>query len=220
MEIKWFGHAWFGVDVDGVRLIFDPLPEKYQKKLGPSVDLELARKADVILISHSHTDHWGRDIIRSLRKPGTAVISPRKPANKIGEDVKVVEAGQGVEFGQVSVLAVPAYNMRKIYHRRGKGVGYLVTVGGKTIYHAGDTDHIPEMSNFGKVDVAFLPIGGKYTMDVNDAALAAKAISPRVVIPMHNMTTKPAELARILGDVPGLRIEPMEPGQTLSLTDL
>lgn len=217
MEIKWFGHAWFSVDVDGVRLVFDPLPEKYQKKLGPDVELDLDRKADVILISHSHADHWGRDIIRSLMKPGTVIISPRKPANKIGDGVKVVEAGQQVELDRISIRAVPAYNMRKIYHRRGKGVGYLVTVGGKTIYHAGDTDFIPEMSTFGKVDVAFLPIGGKYTMDVNDAALAAKAISPRVVVPMHNMTTRPAQLALLLVDAPAIRVEPMVPGQILWL---
>jgi L-ascorbate metabolism protein UlaG (beta-lactamase superfamily) len=216
MEIKWFGHAWFGVTIDGVRLVFDPLPPKYQKRLSAKVDLDTNVKADVILVSHSHSDHWGKEVIRSLQGPQTAIVSPRKPANKIGEDVNVVEAGEWLMLGKASVLAVPAYNLRKFYHRKGKGVGYLVTVAGMTIYHAGDTDFIPEMATLGKVDVAFLPIGGRFTMDVNEAALAARAIAPRLVVPMHNMSTKPTELARLLEDVPAIKVEAMEPGQTIN----
>ena len=220
MEIKWLGHSWFRINADGINLDFDPLPKKYRKKLGINEEFESASKADLILVSHSHGDHWNRDTIQSLKGPRTIVVAPRKPANRIGDDVKVIEAGQKLVFDRVSVLAVPAYNLRKFYHRRGKGVGYLITVGGKTIYHAGDTDFIPEMSSLGKVDVAFLPIGGRFTMDVNEAALAAKAISPRLLVPMHNMGTEPAVLARLLQDVPTIRVEPMKPGQVIELKDI
>jgi len=220
MEIKWLGHSWFRVSADGINVDFDPLPRKYRKKMGIAEELESASKADLILISHSHGDHWDKDTIQSLKGSRTIVVAPRKPANRIGGDVKVIEAGQKLVLDRVNVLAVPAYNLRKFYHRRGKGVGYLITVGGKAIYHAGDTDFIPEMSSLGKVDVAFLPIGGRFTMDVNEAALAAKAISPRLLIPMHNMGTEPALLARLLQDVPTIRVEPMKPGQVLELKDI
>ena len=220
MEIKWLGHSWFRVSADGINLDFDPLPQKYRKKMGIAEGFESASKADLILISHSHGDHWDRDTIQSLKGPRTIVVAPRKPANRIGDGVKVIEAGQKLVLDRVSVLAVPAYNLRKFYHRRGKGVGYLVTVGGKTIYHAGDTDFIPEMSALGKVDVAFLPIGGRFTMDVNEAALAAKAITPHLLVPMHNMGIEPALLARLLQDVPTIRVEPMKPGQVIELKDI
>ncbi len=220
MEIKWLGHSWFSINVDGIDLDFDPLPKKYRKKLEITGGFEPTSKADLILVSHSHGDHWDGDTIRSLKGPRTNIVAPREPANRIGDNVKVIEAGQKLVFDRVSVLAVPAYNLCKFYHRRGKGVGYLVTVDGKTIYHAGDTDFIPEMSSLGKVDVAFLPIGGKYTMDVNEAALAAKAISPRLLVPMHNLDTDPAELARLLQDIPTIRVEPMRSGQVIQIEDI
>jgi L-ascorbate metabolism protein UlaG (beta-lactamase superfamily) len=220
MEITWQGHSWFEVVTDGVRIDFDPLSEKYQKKLGAIPGPDFSNKADVILVSHSHGDHWDKETIEALRGPGTVIIAPRKPANRLGAGVRVVEAGQTVDLDKVKVRAVAAYNLHKFYHRRGKGVGYLVTVGGRTLYHAGDTDFIPEMSSLGQVDVAFLPIGGRFTMPVDEAALAAKAVSPRLLIPMHCLDTDPAELARLLKDVPSIRVEPMRPGQVLTPKDM
>ncbi len=219
LEIKWLGHSWFRIDADGVSLHFDPLPEKYRKKLGLAEMLEPETKADFILVSHSHGDHWDRETIQSLRGPRTVVIAPRKPANRIGDGAVVIESGQTLSYDKVSVRATPAYNLRKFYHRRGKGVGYLVTIGGRTIYHAGDTDFIPEMKDLGKVDVALLPIGGRFTMDVKEAAMAAKAISPRLLIPMHNLDTNPGEIGRLLEDQPNIRVEPMKPDQVFVLKD-
>jgi L-ascorbate metabolism protein UlaG (beta-lactamase superfamily) len=218
LRIKWLGHSWFRVSADEVNVDFDPLSKKYRKKLGLAEEPGPASKSDLILISHSHGDHWDRDTIQSLRGPGTIVVAPRKPANRI-RDARVIEAGQKLVLDRVSVLAVPAYNLRKIYHRRGKGLGYLVTIGGRTIYHAGDTDFIPEMAKLGKVDVAFLPIGGRFTMNVSEAASAAKAISPSVLIPMHNLETNPGEIGRFFEDQPNIRVEPMKPGQVFVLED-
>jgi L-ascorbate metabolism protein UlaG (beta-lactamase superfamily) len=219
VEIKWLGHSWFRIDVDGISIHFDPLSRKYRKKLGYTEKLESDKKADFILVSHSHGDHWDEETIQSLRGPGTVVIAPRKPANRIGGEVKVIESGQTLSFDRVIIQAVPAYNLRKIYHRRGKGVGYLVTVGGRTIYHAGDTDLIPEMAELGKIDVAFLPIGGRFTMDVKEAAMAAKTIAPRVLIPMHALSTDPTEIGLLLEDAPNIKVEPMKPDQVIVLKD-
>ena len=219
LEIKWLGHSWFRIVADGVSLDFDPLSKKYVKKLGIAEGLDSSIKSDFIMVSHSHGDHWDRETIKSLRGPRTVVIAPKNPANKIGDDVTTIVAGQKLAFERLSVLAIPAYNLRKIYHRRGKGVGYLVMVGGKTIYHAGDTDFIPEMTTLGKVDVALLPIGGRFTMDVDEAANAARAISPSLLIPMHNLDTDPKELVRLLQGFQNIKVEPMVPGQVIEVKD-
>jgi L-ascorbate metabolism protein UlaG (beta-lactamase superfamily) len=219
LEIKWLGHSWFRIVADGVCIHFDPLSEKYRKKLGLATTFESEPKADFILVSHSHSDHWDKETIQALKGPRTVVIAPRKPANRIGDGTAVIESGQTLSYDKVGVRVIPAYNLRKFYHRLGKGVGYLVTIDGRTIYHAGDTDFIPEMKGMGKVDVAMLPIGGRFTMDVREAAMAAKAISPRLLIPMHNLETNPGEIGRLLEDQPDIRVEPMKPGQVFVLKD-
>jgi len=83
-------------------------------------------------------------------------------------------------------------------HHKGEGVGYLLTVNGKTIYHAGDTDFIPEMRGLGDVDVALLPIGGTFTMDIEEAIEAVVAIKPKIVIPMHYLKANPQEFKKKL----------------------
>jgi len=101
-------------------------------------------------------------------------------------------------FGDIKIKAVEAYNTEqgnstKKVHHKGDCVGYLITSEGKTIYHAGDTDFIPEMRELRDIDVALLPIGGTFTMDIQEAVEAAIAIKPKVVIPMHNFKADPQE---------------------------
>jgi len=110
----------------------------------------------------------------------------------------VIEAGEEITIDDVTLKAVEAYNIpranstKKVPHRKGNGVGYLMTLEDKTIYHAGDTDLIPEMGELGSVDVALLPIGGRtFTMDVQEAVEAAIAIKPKVAIPMHIFEADP-----------------------------
>jgi L-ascorbate metabolism protein UlaG (beta-lactamase superfamily) len=92
---------------------------------------------------------------------------------------------------KVSVTAVHAYNVKRFrtpgnpFHPKGAGVGYIITIGNHVIYHAGDTDLIPEMKELGRVDVALLPVGDTYTMDIPEAVEAAKTIKPSIAIPMH-----------------------------------
>ena len=173
VEVEWLGHAGFKLKSEAV-VYLDP----YLLSSDPE-------KADVIMITHEHYDHCDPDRVRQLSKEGTVVVTTAACAAKLGGDVSVVEAGDEVTVENIAIKAVPAYNIGKPYHSRGKGVGYVFRLGGKRIYYAGDTDLIPEMGELGEVDIAILPVGGTYTMDVSEAAEAAGVIGPEVAIPMH-----------------------------------
>ncbi len=163
---------------------------------------EPSEKADIVLVTHSHTDHCDQSKIKKVRKEDTVIIAPEDCALKIGGKVKTLEAGDEMTVDGVRVRAVEAYNVKRFrspgnpYHPKKFGVGYLIGVEGKTIYHAGDTDFIPEMRQLGHVDVALLPSGDTYTMDNVEAAEAAVAINPRTAIPMHRWNTRPEEFRR------------------------
>ncbi len=189
--IKWLAHASFQVNAEG-RIIYVDL-EKYS---------EASEKADLILVTHSHTDHCDPAKIKEVRKEDTVIIATDHCVPKIGGSVKTLKAGEETVVDNIKVRAVEAYNYKRFrspgtpYHPKGLGVGYLITIEGKTIYHAGDTDFIPEMRELGQIDVALLPSGGTYTMDNAEAAEAALAINPKVVIPMHRWDTDPEEFKK------------------------
>jgi L-ascorbate metabolism protein UlaG (beta-lactamase superfamily) len=190
LSLKWLGHASFLINIEGKALVYDPQKSDY---LG---------KADLILVSHSHFDHLDVSEIEKIRKKDTIVIAPENCKSKIPTAIKSLKPGQEATFGKVKVKAVEAYNVKRFrspgvpFHPRGLGVGYLIFGEGKTIYHAGDTDFIPEMKQLGHIDVALLPSGGTYTMDSADAAEAALAIKSAVVIPMHRGDTDPEEFRK------------------------
>jgi len=141
--------------------------------------------ADVILITHDHFDHCSPADVARIRTPATVVIGPAEVAAKLKAPVEVIKPGETRTVRGVTVKAVPAYNTAKAFHPRADGkVGFVVTVGGVTYYHAGDTDAIPEMAGLAP-DVALLPVGGTYTMTADEAAGAARAIRPKVAVPMH-----------------------------------
>ncbi|HUL40047.1 MAG TPA: MBL fold metallo-hydrolase [Methanomassiliicoccales archaeon] len=217
MEVIYHGHSWFEVSADGKDVHFDPLPDRFRRRMGIEHKPSLDRKADLVAITHSHRDHWDRRIISELMGDGTGLIAPMKAAKAYGTCAKVIAEGQVMEVDGMSIKAVPAYNIGRPFHLRGRGVGYLLTIGGKTIYHAGDTDDIPEMSSLGKVDLALLPIGGTFTMDAEGAARSARRLSPKVVVPMHYRRRDPSELKRLLASDAGIRVEVMRPGDTLRL---
>jgi L-ascorbate metabolism protein UlaG (beta-lactamase superfamily) len=188
--IKWLGHASFQISVEGKIIYTDPYSGKYSEKAG------------LILVTHSHGDHCSVAKIKSVRTADTVVFAPEDCVKKIKGTVKTLKAGEEATVGKVKVRAVEAYNVKRFkspgnpFHPKGFGVGYLVTALGKIVYHAGDTDFIPEMKQLGHVDVALLPSGGTYTMDNAEAAEAALAINPLVVVPMHRWDTKPDEFKR------------------------
>ena len=172
-DIHWLGHA--RVRIDGpITIYIDPW------KLGKD-----AIPADLILITHGHHDHLSVKDIAKIAKPDTIIICPAACASELSGDVRTIAAGDSIDLGQVRIEAVPSYNKHKPFHPKKAGnVGYVVQVDGRHIYHAGDTDLIPEMSEI-RCDVALLPIGGTYTMNAREAARAAELLHAKVVIPIH-----------------------------------
>ena len=178
-RLHWLGHASFRLDGPPT-IYFDPW--RLKGKLP---------QADVILVSHEHQDHCSPKDVKRVSRPETVIVASSEAAKKLRGDVRVLRPGEQVTVGDVTIEAVPAYNVNKFrspgvpFHPKEAGhVGYVVTVGGERLYFAGDTDHIPEMDDL-RCDVALLPVGGTYTMDAEEAAQAATAIGPKVAVPMH-----------------------------------
>lgn len=144
--------------------------------------------ADLILITHAHVDHFRPDEIERLRRPGTKLVAPHDVARELSGDVTPVRPGETHDVAGVRFSTVPAYNTREEaleFHPRAKDwVGYVLELGGVSYYHAGDTDHAPELDDV-RADVALLPIGGHFTMDWREAAGLAKAIGPSLAVPIH-----------------------------------
>jgi L-ascorbate metabolism protein UlaG (beta-lactamase superfamily) len=207
ISVKWLGHASFEVRADDKTIYIDPYEGEYKDK------------ADLILVSHSHDDHCELSKIKKIRKEHTLVIAPPDCVSKIGGNVKTLKPGDKVSVEDITVEAVAAYNHKRFrspgkpFHPKGLGVGYLVTIGGKTIYHAGDTDFIPEMTNLRNVYLALLPSGGTYTMDNPEAGEAALAIKPEFVIPMHRWDTNPSEFKNDVEAKSKIRVILLNPGE-------
>lgn len=220
MEFTWVegSTSWFRIRTGGKIIHIDP---SYSPK-GHSHGPEMNDKADLILITHSHGDHFQKGTVEQLAGSSTMIVAPENVAKRFGPagNFKVAAPGEEHDLGWVKVKAVYAYNLGlkgHLFHKKGKCLGYLILVDGMTLYHAGDTELIPEMGQLGKVDLAMLPIGGTFTMDVASAAEAAKTIGARFVVPMHNLKTPTGELkSRLAGDpdiqvilaVPGKPFEP------------
>ncbi len=124
------------------------------------------------------------------------MIAPMQCVKELGKSITVVKPGDTINVEDIIIKAVPAYNTKggnstKKVHRMGQGVGYVLEVAGNRIYHAGDTDLIPEMHHLGVLDLALLPIGGTYTMDIEEATNAALAINAGTVVPIHHLRANP-----------------------------
>jgi L-ascorbate metabolism protein UlaG (beta-lactamase superfamily) len=165
-------------------------------------DLSKAKQADLVLITDIHGDHMSPDGVAKVRKAGAPVVMPAavqtQAADKIPAPVEVLANGG------VSVEAVPMYNLQRgpaagqLFHTKGRGNGYVVTLGGKRIFFAGDTECVPEIKALKNIDVAFMPMNLPYTMPPSEAADCVKAFKPKVVYPYHFQGQKPEEFQQAL----------------------
>jgi len=155
-------------------------------------------KADVIFVTHEHPDHYDPKALDMLRTPTTTVVANPRVAAMV-QGAQAMKNGDTKDVLGVRVEAVPAYNMvRTQYHPKGRDNGYIFNIGGKRIYFAGDTEATPEMKALKNIDVAFLPINLPFTMPPSEAAEAAKAFKPKLLIPYHQGPANPQEVADAL----------------------
>ena len=152
------------------------------------IDLETS-DADIIFITHDHYDHMDVDSINKVKNDSTIVVAPKSMEGVIRKiefkDYIYLEPNEETNIGDINIKTIPAYNILKPFHpRKNNWLGYIVTINDVSYYVAGDTDKTKEAENV-KCDVALVPIGGHFTMDVNEAAELIKEINPKVVIPTH-----------------------------------
>jgi L-ascorbate metabolism protein UlaG (beta-lactamase superfamily) len=181
--VEWLGHSGFRIRAGDAVVYIDP----YRVSGGP--------KADVILVTHGHYDHFSPQDIERLSDERTWLVAPPPVAERVAGQVLSVAPGEMVDqelARGVEIGAVAAYNTSKrdasgnLFHPREAGwVGYELNLRGERLYHSGDTDVIPEMDRVTGVDVALLPVSGVYVMTAGEAAEAARRIQPRVAVPMH-----------------------------------
>lgn len=171
-RLTWLGHDCYRIDADPV-IYFDP----YEIRAGTA--------ADIIFVSHEHFDHCSPGDVAKIQKDDTVIVTDVASSTKIKGEVKTMRPGDRLTVKGVEVEAVPAYNVNKEFHPKDAGMlGFVVHIGGVRIYHAGDTDFIPEMNEI-STDIALLPVSGTYVMTADEAIQAALAINPKVAIPMH-----------------------------------
>jgi L-ascorbate metabolism protein UlaG (beta-lactamase superfamily) len=171
-KIAWLGHDGFRIDAEKT-IYFDPY------------EISGGQKADLILITHEHFDHCSPEDVSKIQQNDTVIVTEKDSAAKLSGDVRVVAPGDRLTVDGINIEAVAAYNVGKNFHPKANGwLGFIVEVEGVRVYHAGDTDFIPEMKDL-QTDIALLPVSGTYVMTADEAVEAALAIDPQIVIPMH-----------------------------------
>ncbi|MEM2713733.1 MAG: MBL fold metallo-hydrolase [Candidatus Pacearchaeota archaeon] len=193
IELDWLGHACFKLRINNKIIYIDPY------KLGDSENLE---KADYVLITHEHYDHLSLEDLKKIAKDGTIVIGTADCQSTLARlqpkiTIKIALPGASFKLDDFELECIPAYNIGKRFHPKVHDwVGYVIKTKELIIYHAGDTDVIPEQDNLKKYAerlVMLLPVGGTYTMDWKEASELVKKIRPWLAIPMH--------YAKIVGSV-------------------
>jgi L-ascorbate metabolism protein UlaG (beta-lactamase superfamily) len=172
--LHWFGHASFRIRYKGTVIYIDPwkLPGEPQD-------------ASLILVSHSHDDHYSPRDIAKANGYHTELLASGDVVRQEGRGQTLVP-GLTATIGSVRVTAVAAYNPAKRFHPKDRNwLGFLIELGARRIYYAGDTDWADEMKDLPRVHIALLPVGGTYTMDAEEAARAVEHLQPELAIPYH-----------------------------------
>ena len=207
--IQWLGHSSVKVWAGNVAIYIDP------RNLTVS-----PHDATLVLVTHTHSDHYQPADIAKVSGPETKFIAPPDVVALYGKG-QAIAPGQRIQFNGFSVTAVPAYNTNKPNHPKSNNwVGYIIEIASKRIYCAGDTDLIEEMKTLGSIDVAILPAGGTYTMNATEAAEATKYIKPLLAIPYHwGQNVGTLRDAETFAELAACNIKIMSPGEIVSSQD-
>lgn len=172
--LQWLGHASFKICNENTVIYVDP----WQLKDSPG-------DATVVLVSHSHYDHYSAQDIAKVSGPGTKLLASVDVVQK-EKNGEMLTPGKTIDLGGVRVSGVAAYNPGKQFHPKANNwLGFIIEIGSKRIYYAGDTDLTNEMKSLKDIDVALLPVGGTYTLNATEAAEATGYIKPKTAIPYH-----------------------------------
>lgn len=197
LEITFIGHGSIMCRFNEMIIHIDPVSD-----MG---DYSQLPKADIILVTHDHFDHFNRGTIKMLSKEGTEIIGSGTCAKEAAE-CTVMKNGETKTVKGLKIEAVPAYNMKHMrspgnpFHPKGIGNGYIITFGDKRLYAAGDTENIPEMKKLSGIDIAFLPMNLPYTMTPEMVADAALMFRPKILYPYHFGETDTSKLVDLLKD--------------------
>ena len=205
MEIFWKGHACFMIKMFSGRIIY----------LDPYKVSKNEEKADIIVSSHTHGDHFSKSDIKKLWKEETILLGPESIADDLRSfNGKPLKIGEAFSYKDFSIELFQAYTIKKSTHPKiTRWTGTIIESAGKSVYHAGDTERIPEMKTLAerKITVALLPCGGTYTMDFEEASDAALDIQPEIVVPMHNWGKDLKEFKEIMNKKdPNIKVEILE----------
>ena len=195
IKITFIGHGTLLFEFKKMNIHIDPY--------GRLADYSALPDADMILITHQHKDHFDQAAIADIVSGDTDFIVTETVFEKLGKGT-ILRNNESAKVNGINIEAVPAYNIvnkrdsGEPYHPKGEGNGYILTMGDKRIYVAGDTENIPEMNNLKNIDIAFIPMNLPYTMDPEMAAKAVESFNPKVVYPYHYGETDPQQLAEKL----------------------
>jgi L-ascorbate metabolism protein UlaG (beta-lactamase superfamily) len=203
LEITFIGHGSVMFTFGGKVIHVDPFSRL--------ADYSKLPQADLIFLTHEHSDHLDLKALESLRTDKTKIILTENCAQQVKGGI-VMRNGDMKTVDGLNIEAVPAYNLVHMrsegvaFHPKGIGNGYVITFGDKRIYLAGDTENIPEMKNLKNIDYAFLPMNLPYTMTPEMVADAARAFKPKVLYPYHYGETDPLKLVELMKDAPDVEI--------------
>jgi L-ascorbate metabolism protein UlaG (beta-lactamase superfamily) len=204
LELTLAYHATLRFQLGATTLWIDPWAKAPLDGVAPG---------DLVLITDVHFDHLDPAALAKVRGPQTQLVAPKAVADQLPGVQHVLANGQTATVGPFTITAVPMYNLVRgpetggKFHDPGRGNGYLVTVGGKTIYVAGDTECTPEMKALKRVDHAFVPMNLPYTMPPEEAAACVKAFAPAHVTPIHYAGSDLAVFAAGLADAPAIAVD-------------
>jgi L-ascorbate metabolism protein UlaG (beta-lactamase superfamily) len=203
LAITFLGHGSLYMTFRGKSIYIDPF--------GEVADYSKLPKADLVLVTHDHSDHLDPDALNAIRTLDSRVVQNADAVEK-NPDGTIMANGDRLNVSGISIEAVPAYNIQhkrpdgRVFHPKGKGNGYIVTFGNMRIYIGGDTENIPEMESFKNIDIAFLPMNLPYTMTPEMVAAAARSFKPKVLYPYHLGDTDASRLVTLLRDEKGIEI--------------